>query len=113
MNSCALASGAACSIAAMLAPGLLGERTVKQDRILLHNRNLAAQRVLRRFRDILAVDQDSPTGNIVEPLHTLDEGGLAGAGAADQADALAGADVHRQTVIQRRAMAAVMESHVL
>ena len=51
-----------------------GERTVKQDRIQLHNRNLAAQRLLRCFSDVLAVDEDPPTGNIVERLHQLDEG---------------------------------------
>src|SRR5262249_56633449 len=60
-----------------------------------------------------AVDQDPPTGNIIEPLHQLDESGLAGAGAADQADAFAGADVHRQAVIERRPMATVVERHVL
>ena len=48
------------------------------------------------LRDILAVDQDPPAGDVVEPLHQLYERGLAGAGAADQADALAGADIHRQ-----------------
>ncbi len=92
---------------------VLGQRAVKQDRILLHDGDLAAQRMLRRISNILTVDQDSPAGDIVKPLHQLDEGGLAGAGAADQADAFAGADVHRQLVIQRDAMTAVMERDVL
>src|SRR6267142_2711675 len=92
---------------------VLGQRAVKQDRILLHDRDLAAQRMLRRLSDILTVDQDSSAADVVKPLHQLDEGGLAGAGAADQPDAFAGADVHRQPVIQRDAMAAVEECHVL
>jgi hypothetical protein len=73
---------------------VLGERAVKQDRLLMHDRNSAAQRLLRLFCDILTVDQDPPTGNIVEPLHQLDEGGLAGTGATDQADAFAGTDFY-------------------
>ncbi len=81
---------------------VLGQRPVKQDRILLHDGDLAAQRMLRRLRDILTVDQDASAADVVQPLHQLDERGLAGAGAADQADALAGADVDRQAVIQRR-----------
>src|SRR6185437_7215341 len=79
---------------------VLGQRAVKQDRLLLHDRDLTAQRLLRRLRDILTVDQDSSATDVVEPLYQLDEGGLAGAGTADQADPLAGADLHRQAVIQ-------------
>src|SRR5439155_13024995 len=84
-----------------------------KDRVLLPDRDLAAQRVLRRLRDVLTVDHDLSTTDVVEPLHQLDEGGLAGAGTADQADPLAGADLDRQAVIQRRAMAAVMERYVV
>ncbi len=69
--------------------------------------------MLRRLSDILTVDQDSSAADVVKPLHQLDEGGLAGAGAADQPNAFAGADVHRQPVIQRDAMAAVEECHIL
>src|SRR5258708_7178221 len=80
---------------------VLRQRTVKQDRLLLHDGDLAAQRLLRRPRDILAVDQDPPPGDVVKPLHPFYECGLAGSAAPDQADAFAGADVHRQPVIQR------------
>ncbi len=92
---------------------ILGQRAVKQDRLLLHNGDLAAQRVLRGLGDILTVDQDAPAADVVKPLHQLDKGGLAGARAADEANAFAGADFHRQAVIQRRAMTAVMERDVL
>lgn len=77
------------------------------------DRDLAAQRLLRGERDVLPVDQHAATGDVVEPLHQLDEGGLAGAGAADQANAFAGADLDRQAVVQRRAMAAIMERDVV
>ena len=48
MKSCALASRAACSIAAMLRArpaigDVLGQRSVEQDRLLLHDCDLAAQ----------------------------------------------------------------------
>ena len=92
---------------------VLRERAVKQDRLLLHDRDLAAQRLLRRQRDVLPVDQDAAARHVVEPLHQLDESGLAGAGAADEADPFTGTDRHRQSVIKRRAMAAVMERDVV
>src|SRR5436853_358918 len=53
--------------------------------------------------------RDAPAADIVEPLHQLDEGGLARAGPSDQANAFAGADVDGQPVIQRRGMAAIVE----
>src|SRR5216683_5962610 len=86
---------------------------MKQDWILLHDGNLAAQRMLRLLGDVLTVDPDSSARDIVKPLHQLDEGGLAGAGAADEADAFTAADIHRQPVVQRDAMTAVMERDVL
>jgi len=50
MKSCAFAQPRRCSTAAMLAPGppigdVFGQRPVKQDRVLLHDRDLAAQRI--------------------------------------------------------------------
>jgi hypothetical protein len=69
---------------------------MEQNRVLLHDRDLAAQRLLRRLRNILAVDQDAPARDVVDPLYQLDERRLAGAGATDRADAFAGADVDRK-----------------
>src|SRR3954454_1740825 len=92
---------------------VLGQRPVKQDRVLLHNGDLAAQGLLGHPGDILAVNQDAAARNIIEPLHQLGEGGLAGTGAADEPDAFPGADVDRETVIQRRSVIAVMEAHIL
>ena len=50
-----------------------------------------AQAVLRHVRDVLAVDQDAALLEVVEAQQQVDERRLAGAGAADQADLLAGA----------------------
>ena len=97
-------------------PGIgdvLGERAVKQDRVLLHDGDLAAQRLLRGVPDVLAVDQDPSAGDVVQPLHQFYKRGLAGTGAADQADPLTGADIHREPLVQRRAVAAIVERHFL
>jgi hypothetical protein len=42
--------------------------------------------------DVVAVDQDTPTVHVMQPLDQLHERGLAGARQADQADLLARAD---------------------
>jgi hypothetical protein len=56
---------------------------VEQDRFLLNDRNLAAQRMLRRLRDILTVDEDPAAADVVQSQHQLEEGGLAGAETTD------------------------------
>ena len=78
--------------AALALPGIgdvLEQGAVEQDRLLLHHRDLGAQGGLAGMGDLLAVDQDTAVGHVVEPLDQLDERGLAGAGAADQAYLLA------------------------
>ena len=49
-------------------------------------RDLRAQALLRGLRDVLAVDQDGAVLEVEEAQQQVDEGRLAGAGAADQAD---------------------------
>ena len=48
------------------------------------------------LRDVLAVDQDAAALEVVEAQQQVDQRRLAGAGAADQADALARPDVERR-----------------
>jgi hypothetical protein len=83
------------------------ERAMEQRRLLLHDGDLAAQRLLRGLRDILTVDQDAAAGGVVQPLHQLDECRLAGARAADETDALAGLDGDRKPVVERRVVSAI------
>ena len=71
------------------------------------------QRRLRGAGDVLPVDQDAAPVHVVEPLDQLDERRLAGAGMADQADALARPDRHREIAVERQQMAAVVERHML
>ena len=62
---------------------------MQQRGVLRHHRDLRAQRLLRRARDVLAVDQDAAAFEVEEAQQQVDHGRLAGAGAADQADLLA------------------------
>ena len=63
--------------------------------------------------DILAVDQDTAAGRVVEALDQLDEGGLARSRRPDQTDALSGPDGDRQVLVQRHGMGAVAERHAV
>jgi hypothetical protein len=60
--------------------------------VLRHHAHLAAQAVLRDLGDVLAVDQDAPALQVVQAQQQVDDGALAGARAAHQADLLARAD---------------------
>ena len=78
---------------------IVADRAVQQRGILRHHRNLRAQGFLRHFRDVLAVDQDAAAFELEEAQQHIDQRGLAGAGAADQADLLA--RLHRRATARR------------
>ena len=91
---------------------VVADRAVQQRSVLGHDRNLLAQAFLRHRRNVLAVDQDAPSLQIEKAQEQVDGGGLAGAGAADQADLLSGPDRERES-LQNSGFAAVAEIHVL
>ena len=71
-----------------------------------------AQALLGDVGDVLPVDQDAAALDVVEAQQQVDQRRLAGAGAADQPDLLAGLHVERQVVDDAR-LAAVVEADVL
>ncbi len=85
---------------------------MQQRGVLRHHRDLRAQAFLRDAGDVLAVDQDAAVLEVEEAQQQIDERRFAGAGAADQADLLAGLDVEDEPVDQP-ALAAVAEAHVV
>ena len=85
---------------------------MQQRGVLRHHADLAAQRLLRDLRDVLAVDEDAPALEVVEAQEQVDERRLAGAGAADEADLLARPDGQREVLDDLR-LPAVVEAGVL
>jgi hypothetical protein len=49
----------------------------------------------------------------MQALNQLDERGLAGAGAPDQTDAFAGANLNREAIVERRIVPAIVERHIV
>src|SRR5579883_2599372 len=90
---------------------VFGERAMEQERLLLDDRHLLPKALLRDTGDVLAIDGDVTGLDIVQPLHELDEGRLARARPADQADALAGRDLDRQPVIDGLLARRITEAH--
>src|SRR6185437_17131762 len=68
---------------------VLGDRAMQQRGVLRHHRDMRAETLLRHTRDIGAVDQDTAALDLVEAQQQIDERRFAGAGMADEADALA------------------------
>ncbi len=91
---------------------VVGDGAVQQRGILGHHGDMGAQALLRRLGDVLAVDQDPPRLYLVEAQQDVDEGRLAGAGGADEAEALARRDVEIDAM-QHAAGGAVAEAHIL
>ena len=77
---------------------------MEQRDVLRHDRDRLAQAVLRDARNILAVDQDAAGLHVVEALQQREQGRLAAAGLADQADALARLDVEVEVLENRGAV---------
>jgi len=61
---------------------LSADGSVQQRRVLSHHADLGAQTILGRERDILAVDQHPSPRYVVETQQQIDDGALAGPGAA-------------------------------
>ncbi len=89
------------------------EAAMKQDGLLLNDRNLRTQRGLRGLRDILAIDRDAAFRHVVEPLNQLHERGLARTGMTHEPDALTRSDAHVQVTIERHRLRRIPERHVL
>ncbi len=91
---------------------VVADRAVQQRGVLRHHRDLRAQALLRHGGDVLAVDQDAAALEVEEAQQQIDERRLAGTGAADEADLLAGLDGQAQAVDDTN-ISAVAEAHVL
>jgi hypothetical protein len=65
---------------------------------LRHDGDALPQIVQAELADVLAVDPDAAFGDVVIAQQQLEQAGLAGAGRADQGDALAGGDVQADVV---------------
>ena len=68
----------------------------RSGRILSHQPDLLAERLLGDAGDILPVDQNPPAFQIVETEQQVDQRGLSGTRASDQPDLLARRDGERQ-----------------
>ena len=95
MNSsaCACRAASRISVLARVRPAVedvVADRAVQERGVLRDEADLAAERILRDLRDVLAVDQDAAALDVVEAKQQVDERRLAGARAADEADLLAG-----------------------
>src|SRR5258708_19184549 len=82
-----------------------GDRAVQQRGVLRHHADRGAQALLRHVRDVLLVDHDAAALDVVEAQQQVHQRGLAGARAADQADAFAWADLQLQVIEHRRGIA--------
>ena len=69
---------------------VLADRAGEQPRVLQHHARAGAHVAATQVGDVLAVEQDAAAVELVEPHDEVDEGGLAGAGRADDRDRLAG-----------------------
>ena len=92
---------------------VVADRAREEERFLRHVPEPASVRAQVEVGDRRAVDQDLPVGDVVEACDELDDGGLAGAGLADQRDRLAGRDREVDAVHDLDAGVRVAEVHVL
>ena len=83
-----------------------------QEGILHDDAKLATQPVTVHVADIEAVDQDASRLRFVEPGQEANQGGLAGTRRTDDADGLAGGDVHRE-IPEHRSTRLVFDGQVL
>ena len=83
---------------------VVAHRAVQQRGVLRDHADLRAQAVLGDGGDVLAVDQDAPALQVMEAQQQMGQRRLARAGAPDQADPLARADVQVHVADQRLAL---------
>src|SRR5690606_24363209 len=91
---------------------VLAYRAVQQRGVLGDHADGRAERILGDRGDVGAVDPDRAAFAVVEAQQQVDQGRLAGAGAADQADLFARAHVQVQA-LDHAALLAVVEGHVV
>ena len=91
---------------------VVADRAMQQRRVLGHHGDVRAQRFLGDRGNILTIDQDAPALQIEEAQQQVDQGRLAGAGAADQADLFARRNMQRQA-LDDSGLATVAELHVV
>ena len=81
--------------ASVAEPNVLGDRAREQIHILKHEAEQATQLPKLHFTDVHPVDQDPSSIDVVEPQEQADQGRLASAGGADDADPLTRHHVER------------------
>ena len=74
--------------------------------------DLVAERGERQRAEVVAVEEDAAAGRVVEPRQQVEDRRLAGAGAADEGDALAGLDREGEAV-EGDVAVGIGEMHVL
>ena len=91
---------------------VVADRAGEEVRLLQHDADLGAQRVLRDVLDVDVVDHDRAFRHIVQTHQEIDEGRLAGAGMPDHADHLALLHVEVDA-LEDRVVGVIAEGHVL
>ena len=97
----------------LLAPAeILRDGPGKQDGLLRHDADLAAQLPGRIVAYIDAVDKDAPARRVIETGDEIDERGLSGARAADDTDGLPAPHAEAQAGQRLRARAAIAQRDI-
>ena len=91
---------------------VVAHRACEQEPLLRHDPELAAERGLRHFAQIVAVDRDPPVARVVEACEQLGDRRLAGAGVSDKRDRRPSRDCEVEPVQNLRPVA-VAEAHGL
>ena len=91
---------------------VVGDGVVEQHGVLRDHADGGAEARLGDVAQVLAVDGDAALDDIVEAIEQARDGGLAGAGRADDGDGLAGRDLEADA-LEDGAIGVVVELHVL
>ncbi len=86
---------------------------VEQGGILRDHADVAAEAVLRDFRDVLVIDGDGAIGEFVEAQQQVDQCAFARAGVADEADLLACRDGEVEVFDDRIGLRVIAEGNVV
>ena len=80
---------------------VLGDGPAEQERLLQDHRHLPPQAGACHAAHVVTVNPDGPAAHVVEARDQVGDGRLAGAGASDQSDGLAGGDVEADVAQHR------------
>ena len=94
-------------------PNVLLDGAMEQERILVHQRDHRADLREGKRAEVVPAEPDRAGLGIVEPEQQSHDRGFPAAGAADDADALAGADAEIEPVMHGSARAGIAEAHRL